>query len=411
LVVEDSKTFGSLMRRLVERELGRPCVVARSYRECAAALKEAARPFAAALTDLNLPDAPSGRVVDLVLRHAVPAIVFTGEMNQGLREMMWSKRIVDYVHKRDAHDVNYVAGLLRRLLRNRAMKTLVVDDSEMARRHVAGLLAAHGYEVLQAENARAALRVMDSEPGVKLVIVDYAMPGMDGAALTWAIRQKWSKNQLAVIGVSGLDDAEISVKLLKSGANDYLSKPFQTEEFYCRVSQNIDMLNMIEDISHMASRDFLTGLHNRKYLYETGEQLFANQTRKNLQLTAGMMDIDFFKKINDTHGHAAGDAVLKHFAQLLRTRFRRTDVVARVGGEEFCVLNVNLTPENARKIYGEFREAVSLARVRHEGQEIAYTVSIGVSTEPAATFEDCLKAADALLYRSKQQGRDRVSVV
>ncbi len=411
LIVEDSKTFGSLLTRLVERELGCTCVWAKSRAACEAALEAMEQPFAVALTDLNLPDAPNGEVVDLVLAKGVPTIVFTGELNDELRDFIWSKHIVDYVLKQSMQNVSYVTALLKRLLRNRGLKALVVDDSRLARHRVGDLLKAHGYTVFEAENGASALSVLAREPGIKLVVTDFFMPDMDGAALTKAIRLKADKDEVAIIGISGQGNTGTSVQMLKSGANDYLNKGFQAEEFYCRISQNIDMLNMIEDISNMANRDFLTGLYNRKFLFETGEKLFANQKRENLRLTVGMMDIDFFKKINDTYGHDVGDAVLKHFASLMRSRFRQTDVVSRYGGEEFCILNVNLNAADAFTLYDDFRREVARTRTVHHGQEIAFTVSIGVSTVEGANFEECIKAADALLYRSKQDGRDRVTVV
>ncbi|MFZ5425473.1 MAG: diguanylate cyclase [Thermodesulfobacteriota bacterium] len=409
LIVEDSKTFGALLVRLVERETGREAVWVKSHEECRATLESGERSFDAALLDLNLPDAPDGQVVDLVLSHAVPSIVFTGELSDDLRDVIWSKHIVDYVLKESLHNLEYVATLLKRILRNKGLRTLVVDDSKMARNHASALLTAHGYDVVEASNGGEALYIIEKDPEIRLVLTDFNMPDMDGARLTKAIREVTRRESLFIIGMSSQGSYLTSVAMLKSGANDFITRPFQAEEFYCRISQNVDMLNMIEDLTGMANRDFLTGLHNRKYLFESGRQLLANQLRGNLSLTAAIMDIDHFKKINDTHGHDAGDAVLRHFASLLRERFRESDVIARFGGEEFCVLSVNMDPARAFGVFDAFRRDVADKPLNHHGSVISCTVSIGVHTGRVSTFEALLKAADDLLYKAKQEGRNRVA--
>lgn len=410
LVVDDSKTFGALLKRLVERETDCDCVWVKSYAECRDALESAPEPFAAALLDLNLPDAPNGEVVDLALSHEVPSVVFTGELSRELREHIWSKRIVDYVLKEGIHNLEYVSRLLKRLLRNRGLRVLVVDDSRSMRAQIASLLRAYAYEVYEAADGQHALTMLDADPTIQMVLTDCTMPGMDGVALTKAIRQINGMQRAVIIGVSSLDESSTTVGFLKAGANDFITKPFQTEEFYCRIGQNIDMLNMIEDLANMASVDFLTGLGNRKYLFETGRKLFANQMRGNLYLTVAMMDIDHFKKVNDSFGHDAGDAVLRHFSAMLGGRFRSGDVVGRVGGEEFCVVCVNMDPDKAFEVFDAFRRGVAAYPVVYEGREIPCSVSIGAYTGAADSFEGLIKAADDLLYRAKQQGRNRVVV-
>lgn len=407
LIVEDSKTFGALLQRMVAREINCETVWARSLAECREVL-DSGSPFDAALLDLNLPDAPDGQVVDLVLSRNIPSVVFTGELSDNLRDIIWSKRIVDYVLKESVHNLEYVARLIRRILRNKGLKVLVVDDSKMARNHMASLLAAHGYEVLEAGDGAHALEIVETDPEVRLIISDFNMPDMNGAALTKAIREVTRRETLFIIGVSSQGSYLTSVAMLKSGANDFITRPFQAEEFYCRISQNVDMLNMIEDLTGMANRDFLTGLSNRKHLHETGRHLFANQVRGNLRLTASIIDLDHFKKVNDTYGHDVGDDVLRHFATLLRERFRGSDVLARYGGEEFCVLSVNLDKDKASERFEAFRRAVAESPMLLDGREIFITVSIGVYTGSAGTFEGMLKSADDLLYKAKLEGRNRI---
>ncbi|MFP5222701.1 MAG: diguanylate cyclase [Acidobacteriota bacterium] len=410
LVVDDSKTFGSLLMRLVERETGCDCVWVKSYAECQRALESAPEPFVAALLDLNLPDAPHGEVVDLALSHHVPSVVFTGELSSELREHIWSKNIVDYVLKEGMHNLDYVTRLLKRLLRNRGLRALVVDDSRLTRARIAGLLKAHAYEVYEAGDGPHALNMLDADPTIQLVLTDCTMPGMDGVALTKAIRQMDGMQRAVIVGVSSLEESATTVDFLKAGANDFITQPFQTEEFYCRIGQNIDMMNMVEDLANMADLDFLTGLGNRKYLFETGRKLFAGQARGELRLSIAVLDLDHFKAINDTFGHDAGDAVLRHFSSLLVEHFDGCGAVARIDGEKFCVACVNVDSDKAFELFDAFRQDVVTRHAVYEEREMPCTVSIGVSSKSAVNFDGLIRSADDLLRQAKDQGRNRVAM-
>jgi PleD family two-component response regulator len=249
LIVEDSAVFANLVKKEIETKLGIPVVLTKTYAETQKLLNDMEEEnffsedhFFVAVLDLNLPDAPSGKIVDLVRSKSVPAIVFTAEFDSKIREMMWSKDIVDYVYKRDKLDVQYLVALIKRIHSNRSIKILVVDDSRVSRRKVCNLLEVHQYSVIAADDGVEALKKIQENPDVDLVITDYEMPNMDGFALTQKIREKHDKNQIAVIGLSAHGEHEIAVRFLKNGANDFIVKPFFTEEFYCRVTQNVETI-------------------------------------------------------------------------------------------------------------------------------------------------------------------------
>lgn len=411
LVVEDSSMFGPLLCKELQK-IHLETTLVRSYRECEDLLSQAAeKEYAAAILDLNLPDAPEGEVVDLVTAENIPSIVFTGELSPELRRVMWAKHIVDYIYKDQRQSVTYLVQSMKRLVRNIGLKALVVDDSSTVRKFVGKLLEAHGYQVLTAEDGPTALETYKADKDIRLVIMDYNMPGMLGPEVALAMRSvegRRRRDDLALIGMSTQSDAGTSVAFLKSGANDFIIKPFQIEEFYCRVSQNVDMLNLFTDIRDMSNRDFLTGLHNRKKLFGAAKQLFSLQEKGSAKLIAAIMDIDFFKKVNDTYGHDGGDAVLKQFSSILQDMFSDDCVVARFGGEEFCVLLHNCQPEQALEQFEAFRRKIEASPVQHFDQTINVTVSIGVSTRQCGTFEELLKCADELLYKAKEGGRNQV---
>ena len=159
-----------------------------------------------------------------------------------------------------------------------------------------------------------------------------------------------------------------------------------------------------------ATTDFLTGLDNRRQLLRLGVPLIAGAQRHGTPLAVAMLDIDHFKRINDTWGHDAGDEVLARIGQMLKTGFRSSDVVARFGGEEFCVIAPGLAPQEAFALFDAFRCELSKETFEFCGETVSITISIGVSTAVVDNIDTMIAAADAELYRAKQQGRNRVLV-
>jgi len=409
LIVEDSRSFSAHVARRVRLELGYEVHVAHTLTEAVELIGQGTD-YLAALLDITLPDAPGGEAVDLAISYGIPAIVFTGELSDAMRESFWNRHIVDYVLKEGMENVDYVVKLLARLESNPQTKILVVDDSRSYRHAVTGLLAAHRYHVLEADSGEQALAMLEEHPDLRVVLVDYSMPGMDGFVLTKELRRRFGKDVLAIIGISAVGGARLSARFIKSGANDYLNKPFLAEEFYTRISQNLEMLEHIAQVRYMAERDFLTRAYNRRYFFSAGAQLHALLTRRSQPFTVAMIDIDNFKVVNDTLGHEAGDAVLKQMAQLLADRFRVSDIVARIGGEEFCVLVSDLPRDQAQLLFEDLRATFETTPALFDGAPISYTVSIGLCCKLGLSLDEMLREADRMLYRSKSAGRNRVSL-
>ncbi len=411
LIVEDSKLLVKLLVARIQRELEIDVVAVTSLADAAAVLAREPERFFLALVDLVLPDAPRGEAVNLVTRAGVPVVVLSASFAPQMREAQLGKPlVVDYVPKDSPASIDIAIGLVDRLMRNRELHVMVVDDSPMQRARTAALLESHGYQVLRAEHGGHALQLLAEEPRVRLIVTDFEMPVMDGFALVREIRKHHSREQLPVIGVSALTDRLLSARFLKSGGNDFITKPFLEEEFFCRVTHNVEMLEHVQALRDASVRDFLTGLHNRRYLFDAGEILFASARRGQITLTAAMLDIDHFKKVNDTYGHDAGDLVIRRVANLLRDRFRQTDIVARMGGEEFCVLATNLRLEDAQRVFEHVRELVAAEMVMFGQTAIPVTISIGVTTELADSLAATLAVADAMLYAAKNGGRNRVAI-
>ncbi len=249
LLVEDSKFVAELIKKEITTSLGFTVDWADSYRDAQALLHRHASDYFIALLDLNLPDAPDGEVVDLVLSKDIPSIVFTADFTAELREQIWSKKIIDYVLKQTAQDVDYIVSLIRRIHDNRSIQVLVVDDSKVARSHICNLLKIHQFQVIEACDGKEALEKILEFPDIKMVITDFHMPRMDGFELTREIRKTYKKTALAIVGVSAQEDGDLAALFIKSGANDFIRKPFSAEEFYCRVTQNIEAIEYIDSLN------------------------------------------------------------------------------------------------------------------------------------------------------------------
>ncbi|MFN7137421.1 MAG: diguanylate cyclase, partial [Thermomonas sp.] len=290
----------------------------------------------------------------------------------------------------------------------RRIGALVVDDSLASRSFIASLLSAQGYQVAHVADGNSALRAVEADPGIRLCIVDQEMPMMDGIELTRRLRQLRARDRMAVIGVSGSTDASLIPRFLKGGANDFLHKPFSREEFFCRVSQNIDQLELIGTLQDLATRDFLTGLPNRRSFLEHSERLLAQASAD--VVTVAMIDIDHFKHVNDSYGHEAGDQALRAMAQALQQHTRANDFSGRFGGEEFCMLIHGLDREAAARHLEALREAVQALEIDIDGRPLRITISIGACQRGAQfpNLHKLLGEADRHLYLAKAGGRNQL---
>jgi diguanylate cyclase (GGDEF)-like protein len=408
LLLENSRAYTSMLREAIEQRTQLPISVATSLAEARELLDRESDWFLA-LTGLVLADGDRDQVIDFFVERRLPTIVVSGVYDDALRERALQQQIIDYVLKSTPDSIDYLAWLVQRLERNRRINALVVDDSLSARSYIASLLALQGYQVAHVADGQSALRMVEADPGIRLAIVDQEMPGMDGIELTRRLRQLRARDRMAVIGVSGSSDASLIPRFLKNGANDFLRKPFSREEFFCRVSQNIDQLELIGTLQDLATRDFLTGLPNRRSFLEQSEQRVARGGNDDA-LTVAMIDIDHFKHINDNYGHEAGDRALRAMADILHAHTRPEDHCGRFGGEEFCMLIDGLDADASLRHLERLREAVQALELDIDGRPLRMTISIGACRRSSQfdTLHKLLGEADRHLYLAKAGGRNQV---
>ena len=406
LIVEDSKFAAKLLSRVLRSELRVGCVVASSYAE---AVKHAERTdFLAALVDLTLPDAPVGAAVDLLTGKGYPIVVVTAELSDQVQQLMWSKRVAEYIVKDELLDRHYLVSLIARFQKNADVTVLVVDDSMAVRGYTAGLLRRHRYQVLEASKPSEALALLASNPRVCMAITDFNMPEMDGCALTRRMRKDRPREEFVIIGVSAQGSAEVSARFIKSGANDFIHKPFSPDEFYCRVGQNMTMLESIRTIREASLRDFMTGLYNRRHFYDVGGAALERAKKSQTPLSLAMVDVDKFKSVNDAHGHDAGDEVLKTVAAMLRDESGDGATTFRMGGEEFCILIEGVGRDELGRRLEHLRASLEAKVIQVGDKSLRVTASFGGTSELQESLDEMLRAADGSMYEAKDAGRNRV---
>lgn len=408
LVVEDLKFFAELLLNQIEKRYDFEVTWVQSYEEALNTVAANEKGYLAAVVDTDLSDAPEGAIVDLMLEHQIPCVVFTENYSDELRKIIWSKMVVDYVLKKGYYNIEYVASLINRLHKNKDIQVLVVDDSLSFRHIITRRLKVHNYQVLEATNGKEALEVLEENPGILLIITDYEMPVMNGFDMTVEVRNSYSKEQLAIIGISGVEDETLSAQFIKNGANDFLAKTFSVDEFYCRISQNVQLMEQVKIIREASETDYLTGLYNRRFFFGYGQKCFANAKRHKDNMTVAMLDIDHFKSINDTYGHDGGDEALKAVSDVLKGRFRESDIVSRFGGEEFCVLACGMEEKETLRVFEDVRKTIEAMTINTLAGDINLTVSIGLCNGKLDSLEEMINLADASLYKAKESGRNRV---
>ena len=318
-------------------------------------------------------------------------------------------------------------------------RAMIVDDDPDSIRLLKGHLVAAGYDVLTASDGQEGLQKLLSE-SPPLIITDWMMPGMSGVELCRAARGHPDVDFTYIIVLTGRTGEDCVVEAFDAGADDYLVKPFSQRELLARLRAADRIIRLTEDLrkrdhethcfnaklaivnsrlmtvnarlKQVATTDELTGLLNRRAALTRLTELWAASDRHGWALSCISVDLDHFKTINDTHGHAAGDALLKSVASVLRSSGRTEDVVCRMGGDEFLILCPETTAGTAQAAAERRRKAVAEDRVRFAGLELMTTATFGVAqrTPDHASLDDLLKAADEALYAGKRAGANCVCV-
>jgi two-component system, cell cycle response regulator len=297
---------------------------------------------------------------------------------------------------------------------------LVVDDSPVARKLVERALPAGEYTLLVAATGKEALEIFEEHrPG--LIITDWLMPDLTGVELCQRIQAKPEGACTYIILLTSISDTAQIVKALEAGADDFLTKPFHAQELLARARvgrRTVELHREIEAknrlLEQLALTDALTGLSNRRAIEEWAFRQWTGAARHGFSLWAIMADLDNFKSVNDTHGHHAGDLVLKKFAEILHGNIRQCDMCARVGGEEFLAIVTHVDREGILLFAERIRELFAKHVFEFETVKTHVTSSFGIAGPPVGQspdFHRLVARADTALYMAKRRGRNRVEIM
>lgn len=302
------------------------------------------------------------------------------------------------------------------------MRILIAEDEFISRSLLKNMLEASGHEVLVTEDGEAAWNLIQKHD-VRMVITDWMMPKMDGLTLCRTIRENSSTGYVFIIIVTAKDTKDDIIRGLEAGADDYLSKPFNHAELVARLKTGqriLDLEKSLQDanekIMTLSITDSLTGCYNKRYLEEYLPGEIKRAKRYGHPLSIIMSDIDYFKRINDTHGHLAGDHVLRGFAKRLEESIREgVDWIARYGGEEFLIVLPHTDLSKACLLAERLRAEICRLPFPAGDKDLNVAASFGVTGFDSETSKDLITQdvlihqADMYLYQSKEAGRNRVT--
>ncbi|MBF0194869.1 MAG: response regulator [Magnetococcales bacterium] len=253
LLIEGSNSFASLFRDRARSILKVEVFVANNFTLAKELIADKNNQFLMAVISDSLPGTPNDEVVEFLLQTKIPCIALTTNYNKDLQQALFNKGILDYFVKDGVGTIDPIINAIDHYINNKNISILVADDSKSIRIHLNNLLTRYGYKVLLAEDGRTALRMV-AEQRVDLIISDYQMPNMDGLKMVKKLRTRYSRDEIAVIGLSSADDHDLAVRFIKTGANDYLTKPYRPEELLCRVFQNIDIIERRKELGSLMER-------------------------------------------------------------------------------------------------------------------------------------------------------------
>jgi len=300
------------------------------------------------------------------------------------------------------------------------LQVLIAEDDRVSRRILQSTLAKWGYDVVVTRDGDQAWSVLQRPDAPSLAIVDWMMPGLDGLELCRRVRERHepSRSYTYIILLTGNSQREDIITGMDAGADDYVTKPFDSGELRARLraAQRVldleaQLLQSQQALQHQANHDSLTGLLNRSAILGILVKELTRAQREGKPVAVILADIDYFKRINDTHGHEAGDVALRETARTMQAAMRPYDTIGRYGGEEFLIVMPGCDEPTAAQRAEGIRRSVGKAEIIAAGQAISLTVCMGVTAwhegSPVST-DTLIQAADAAMYSAKRSGRNRV---
>lgn len=410
LIVDDSKTILNGLKNTIESRLNITVHTAASMKECAEVLLKQKGKFTLALLDLGLPDAPNGEIVDFIKKFKIPSIVLTGTKLEEDNAIFKNSNLIDYIIKNGSYAIEYTVSVVNRFLLNANVEVLIIDDSKTFAAKMQALCMKYNLKTIVNYSAKEGLQTIKERPNIKLILLDYMMPEMDGLEFTKELRKSYKKDEIAIIALSGMSEKNIVASFLKFGANDFIYKDFSNEEFFARVNNNLEVLELFTSTQDKAKKDFLTGAFNKNYLLNIGQEICQSAKKKKSLIAIVLIDIDKFQTINESYGHEIGDEVIIVLSKLLLEKLNKDSIVARLNADQFCVLIKNRPYTEIHQIFTDLKEVAKEERIDIHNGNIEFTVSIGATVTASDNIEDMIDTADESLANAKHKGGDMIII-
>lgn len=409
LVVENSHAVAQLVSLYITERCGLLTRVVHTLAQARATLgADHADRWVAAVVNLELPDAAGEEIVRLTLSHDVPTIVLTDTFNEGMRRRILKHDVVDYCLKGKA-GTQSLLRTIERLQRAPRIKLLVVDDAVGSRARQVEMLKSHRFQVLEAVDGEQALAMYREQRDIMLVITDQALPKIDGLELVARLREIARPEELAVLGLSSSESAGTSVRFLKAGACDFLAKPFEREEYLCRVWASIEVIECIRRNKQAPFVDALTGTANRLAFFRQTPALLRAARREKATPVVALLSIDQLRQLNQVHGHAAGDVVLQLASRAILERLGKSGLLARLSGEKFCAFVRDVPPAGLSKQLEQMCSPLDRTGFMVEGRTLSATMSCGVAVcESDESLDSLVNRAGIALAEARSAGGNRI---
>src|SRR3954468_2172979 len=293
------------------------------------------------------------------------------------------------------------------------MKILLVEDSYLERTKLGCLLGDWGFEYVAVGSGTEAVKLLEGAEPPDLALLDWLLPGLDGIDVLRRIRKLTHGNYIYTVMLTAKTNKRDRTLAMDAGADDFLSKPVDATELRSRIMVGKRIVELQQSLRFAATHDFLTTLLNRSEILSALEREVSRGARDDKPASIILADIDHFKRVNDTLGHAAGDDVLKEVARRLKADLRPYDIVGRYGGEEFLIVLPGCNLANGVKRANEIRKLVAAKPISTPAGATSATLSMGVTATDASRYctpAEFLHEADMSLYAAKKNGRNRVEV-
>jgi diguanylate cyclase (GGDEF)-like protein len=296
-------------------------------------------------------------------------------------------------------------------------KILLIDDSRLITEYGKRILLSNGHEVMTADSGELGLEIaLRDHPD--LILLDVILPGLDGYEVCRRLKNLDSIRDIPVIMLTSKAEPADKIRGLELGAVDYVTKPFDAGELMARVNTQLRMKELYEalqeknlQLQDLANRDGLTNLYNHRFFHEQLTREMDRIRRYGGILSCVMLDLDFFKKVNDTFGHQVGDHILTGVARIVEKGIRESDLAARYGGEEFALLLVQTDAQAAVLVCERLRSQLAAYPFQVVDSQVRITASFGLASFPSNLIKEqkeLVEAADQALYQAKSGGRNRV---